>query len=282
MSARAEYSQPKIKGTSALLAIVGDPVAKVKSTDMVNQALFEQGIDAVLVPLHVPASGLAQAIQSLRAVENLKGVIVTTPHKNSVIPFLDEMDESVPVIGSCNLIKRTKEGKLIGTVGDGEGFIRGLKAQNHRVKGKDVYLAGAGPAASAMAFAIAKSGAKRLTLANRTREKAVKLAQALTRTYPSLEINVDLDGNIRGHDVVVNGTSLGTKDDDPLPLDISQLQPGTLVAEVIGTPDKTPLLLAAEARGCDIHYGRHVLAGQLELILEFLLGVVPASGSRAD
>lgn len=275
MSAKVDYLQPKIKGTSLLLAILGDPVTKVKSTDMVNQALFDAGIDAILVPLHVSSFGLGQAMQSLRVVENLKGVIITTPHKNAVIPFLDEMDRSVQIIGSCNLIKKTTEGRLVGAVGDGEGFIRGLKAQNRSVNDKDVYLVGAGPAASAMAFAIAKSGAKRLTLANRTTEKAVKLAQGVSQIFPSLEVNVDLNGDIRGYDVVVNGTSLGMQDDDPLPLDVSQLQAGTLVAEVIGTPDKTPLLLEAEARGCEIHYGSHVLAGQIELILEFLLGANP-------
>ena len=173
------------------------------------------------------------------------------------------------ITGCCNIIKRTEEGRLIGKLGDGEGFVRGLHFQGQSIKGKSVYLAGAGSAATAMAFALAGSGARHITVSNRTLEKAARLAKAVSQKYPF--VGVDVDGDIAGHDVVVNGTSLGMFDGDPLPIDVSKLRAGTLVAEVIGTPDKTPLLIEAEKRGCSIHYGRNILAGQLELIFDFLL-----------
>ena len=108
--------QPTIKGTSSLLAIVGDPVAKVKSTDMVNRALFEARLDAVLIPLHVSSTGVGEILQSLKFLLNLKGIVVTMPHKGAVIPFLDEADEP--------LAKGSERGRLIRMRGD-EGGVCG-------------------------------------------------------------------------------------------------------------------------------------------------------------
>jgi shikimate dehydrogenase len=154
-----------------------------------------------------------------------------------------------------------------------------LRLEGHEPRGKRVYMAGAGGAASAIAFAIAEAGAARLTIYNRTAAKAADLAARVHDAYPATETAVGT-GDPSGHDIVINGTSLGLKPGDALPFEIARLTPDVLVAEVIMIPETTALLAAASKRGNPIHLGRHMLDEQIRIMAEYILGPDGAQGSR--
>jgi shikimate dehydrogenase len=159
---------------------------------------------------------------------------------------------------------------------DGIGFATGLERAGIDIKGRRVYLVGAGGAANAIAFALADAGVAELTLANRTVAKAEHLASQLGRCYPQLRINIG-SSDPSDHDIVVNATSLGMRKGDPYPLDIAGLRLGMTVAEVIMKPEMTPLLAAARERGCRLHFGKPMLDCQLELMASFMGVLAPAS-----
>lgn len=258
-----------ITGRTALLAIVADPVAQARAPILVNRALAERGVDAVLVPFHVGTDGLAPLVRALRSVKNLAGAVFSMPHKTALVALLDEVTSAARQVGACNVVRREADGRLVGTMYDGEGFVAGLRSAGHDVRGRRVFLAGAGGAAAAIAFALGKHGAEALTIHNRTTATADSLATRVRGAWPALRVSLGSDP--RGHDVVVNATSLGMRSGDPLPLDVDGLGPGTLAAEVVISAAPTPFLAAAAARGATVHPGEPMLAAQIELILGYIL-----------
>ena len=168
-----------------------------------------------------------------------------------------------------NTIRREPDGSFTGTLLDGRGFASGLINQGHQIKGRRFYMAGAGGAGTALAFALADTGAAALTIHNRTRSRAEKLVAAVHAAYPAIDVKVGT-ADAGGHDVAVNATALGLKPDDGHSFDLASVDPSALVAEVVMKPDMTPLLIAAEKRGHAIHFGIHMLNSQLELMMQFL------------
>ena len=147
------------------MAILADPVHHVKTPQRINQAMAERGIDALMLPLHVAPQGLqAVVLQGLRQLQNLNGFAVTVPHKTSMVGLCDELTPEAVRMGAVNVVRRTSQGRLIGGNLDGEGFLQGLRNNGIEPSGSRAFLAGAGGAARAIAFALAKAGVRRLTL----------------------------------------------------------------------------------------------------------------------
>ncbi|MFS8039109.1 shikimate dehydrogenase family protein [Xanthobacter sp. AM11] len=265
----------EITGTTRLYGILADPIHHVKTPQMLNAFMAQEGIDGVTVPMHVGADDLAALMAGLKHMKNLGGLIVTVPHKTAVLDLCDEVTDSARRIGAVNTIRRTADGRLIGEMLDGKGFVGGLIAGGIAPEGRSAYLAGAGGAANAIAFALAQAGVSRLTIANRTRAKAEDLADRLKDAFPGLQVDIG-SPDPSGHDIVVNATSLGLRDGDPLPLDADRLAPEQIVAEIIMQPEQTALLKAAAARGCRVHFGKPMLACQRELMAAFLELSAPA------
>ncbi len=264
-----------VAGHARLYAIIGDPIAHVR-TPLVFNAFFEaHGMDAVCVPLHIRPQDLDAAIAGLRGIANLDGFIVTAPHKARLAALVDHLEGDGALVGAVNTVRRSADGRLSGTMLDGHGFVTGLARAGHAVAGRSVYLAGAGGAASALAFALAGAGIARLTVFNRTPERAEALLVRLKAAYPQLETALG-SRDPRGHDLAVNATPLGLEPDDPFSFDIDTLSPATLVAEVLMKPETTALLIAAAARGCPIHQGKHMLDGQRDLMMAYF-GLRPAA-----
>jgi shikimate dehydrogenase len=232
-----------------------------------------------MIPMHVAADGLATAFAGLRRIKNLGGVVVTVPHKTAALALCDAVSSRARQVGAINAVRREPDGRLVGDMFDGLGFVAGLERAGISVRGSRVYLAGAGGAANAIAFVLADAGAAELTIANRTVAKAEDLLRRLRQFYPRLPRRLG-SADPSGHELIVNATSLGLKQDDPLPLDVRRLTPGMTVAEIIMQPELTQLLAAAQASGCRIHLGRPMLDCQIELMASFM-GIiaepVPAS-----
>jgi shikimate dehydrogenase len=262
-------SAPAISGRTTVLAIVGDPLGQARTPALVNAALAARGLDAVLVALHVPREALRAVVDGLRAVRNFAGTVVTMPHKSAVAGLLDDLAPAARRIGAVNVARREAQGRLVGTMLDGEGFVAGLRRAGHEVRNRRVFLAGAGGAAGAIAFALAEHGAAALTIHNRTATRAEALVARVGGLWPALDVRRGDDP--AGHDLVVNATSLGMRDDDALPIDPARLGPGMLVAEVVIRPAPTLLLAEAARGGAATHGGETMLQAQVDLMIDFML-----------
>lgn len=259
----------EITGETKLFGILADPIHHVKTPQRMNEYLARANYDGVLVPFHAKPDNLATVLEGLRRLENLVGVIVTVPHKTAVLELCDDASDTTRKIGAANVVRREPDGRLTAHMLDGEGFVRGMQSCGHSVEGKSAYMAGAGGAANAIAFGLVQYGVSRLTIANRTAAKAEDLKARILDIHPQARIDIGTP-DPSGHDIVVNATSLGLKEGDALPMDVSRLDASQLVCEVIMQPEETALLRAAGERGCAVHYGAPMLASQIELMAEFL------------
>lgn len=259
-------AQPQaISGHTRLFAIIAEPIHHVKTPEEINALMASRGDDRVMVPLHVGPDQLADAVQGLRAMRNLDGFVVTVPHKGAIVPLCDSLSPMAQLVGAVNVVRRQADGRLHGDMLDGVGFVAGLRRAAIEPTGKAVYLAGAGGAAQAIAFALAQAGVARLTIANRTRAKAEQLVSRLAGLFPGVDLVVGT-ADPSAHDLVVNATSMGLRDTDEYPCDVQRLTPEQIVAEIIMQPEHTALLVAAAERGCRVHLGRPMLQCQVELM----------------
>ncbi len=268
----------EITGYTRLFGIVAHPIHHVKTPQRMNEHFARIGFDGVCVPFHVRPQQLPTAMTAFRTMENLGGVIVTIPHKTAILEYVDEISPVAQKIGAANVVRRNADGTLYADMLDGEGFVGGLRQAQIPVAGQTAYLAGAGGAANAVGFALVQAGVALLTIANRTESKAQDLRERILSLYPQAQIRIG-HGDPSGHNLVINGTSLGMKEGDELPLDVSRLTPDQRVCEVIMEPRLTPLLRKAEQRGCAIHYGAPMLACQIELMAQ-VLGAASKEASR--
>jgi shikimate dehydrogenase len=254
-----------ITGKTELWAIIGDPVAPLRSPALFNQAFADQGRDAVFVALEVGAGDLTAAWQGLSRIGNLQGVVVTMPHKEAILPLLDGLGPTARLTGTVNTVRRRPQGGWEGEMFDGEGFRDGVERAGHDWRGKRVLQVGCGAAGRAIALALARAGVAHLGLCDVSGERAAALAARLEGVAAPLD-----RPQVKGFDIVVNATPLGLRAGDPLPFDPGALAPGQVVADVIPNPEMTPLLQAAQARGCAIVTGRSMHEGQARLASAWL------------
>jgi shikimate dehydrogenase len=265
-----------ITGSTQLYAIIGDPVGHVRTPMAFNDYFAARNIDAVCLPIHIGRDDLARGWAGLRAILNLNGFIVTAPHKQESARLCDTLEGDGAYTEVVNTVRREPDGRFTGTLLDGRGFVNGMTSHGHEVKGRRFYIAGAGGAGTALSYALADSGAAALTIHNRTRWKAENLVAGVEKAFPACDVRLG-NADASGHDIVVNATSLGLKPDDSLSFDLASADPTALVAEVVMKPEMTPLLIAARQRGHQIHFGTHMLNGQLELMMQFFLLSAPSA-----
>lgn len=258
-----------LDGSTQLYGIVGDPIAAVRSPEVFNAMFARDGINAVLVPLHVAHGDIATAWAGLRSIRNLQGLIVTMPHKASVAPLLDELGDTARIVGAVNAARRGADGRWSGDMFDGIGFVDGLRAEGHEPRGWRVGLWGVGGAGSAIAVALAQAGVATLSVFDQDAARRDDLCRRLRAHFPALRIATQATAG-EGFDAVVNATPLGMKRTDALAFDPAALPRETLVVDVITKPEITPLLERAMATGHRVHSGRHMHLGQARRAAAFL------------
>ena len=264
----------KITGTTRLYVIFGDPLHKARSPETFNAIFAERGIDAVLVPAEVDAAGFAEAVRGFQRVRNCDGIVITMPHKQAMCALVDELQDNGRLAGAINVARRMPDGRWVGDMFDGRGYVAALRAHGVEPRGKRVHLIGAGGVARAMAMALAQAGVAEITLRDLDAARARSLADALTAAFPKLFART-VQADDYDRDIIANATPLGMREGDALPCDPGRIAPSTLVTDVIPKPDITPFLAAARARGCKVVTGRDMVEGQAGLIAEFL-GFPPA------
>lgn len=258
-----------ITGNTRLFGIIGHPIGHVRVPMTFNERFERDGVDGVSLPLHATPENFTAAVRGLQALENLGGFVVTAPHKQAMVALCDEVVGEARLVGAVNTVRRDPDGRLIGELFDGSGFVRGLLAHGHAVAGKRVFLLGAGGAGNALGFALAKAGAASITIHNRTVARAEDLAARIARAYPQCALAVG-PKDPRGFDIAANATSVGLRADDPLSFDVAGLDARTLVTEVIMKPERTALITAAAALGCPTQQGRYMLDYQMDLMFDFM------------
>lgn len=259
-----------MNGNTRVIVLMAWPTSHVRTPAFFNAMCGAREINAVLVPWSVPPERLAHAWEGLRYVDNLAGIILTIPHKQSAAKLCDTLEGDSAFLDVVNAVRRNADGTYTGRMYDGVGFVEGMLAKGIKLAGKRVLLLGAGGAATAIALALARQRIATLTIANRSREKASRLAEIVTRKVIDAVVHIG-SADPAGHDIIVNATSLGLKPEDALPCDVSRVEPGMVVADVIMQPAVTPLLVASAKRGARIHEGEHMVVPQLELFEQFLL-----------
>ena len=245
---------PAISGTTRLYGIVGDPVKASLSPVMQNAAFRALGIDAVYVPFPVAADRLAAAVRGLAAL-GVEGFNVTVPHKQALLPLLDRVLPDALALGAVNTVRR-EGARLIGTNTDGEGFLLSLRRDlGWAPQGKHVLLLGAGGSARAIAFCLLNAGVARLSIANRTAERATALVADTRTRFPAARVEaLPLEGAAGlAPDLLVNSTTLGMASNATgagrNPVDLARLGVREAVVDIVYNPLETPLLAQAHSLG---------------------------------
>ena len=257
-----------INGDTRLIAHLGYPTTTFKSSMIYNPWFAKHGINAAVVPLGVRTENFGDAFPEICRFTNFHGALITMPHKVSVITFLDDVSTAVKVAGSCNAVRRDHQGRLIGDMFDGAGFVRGVSRRGRSLGGKSVLVVGSGGVGSAIAASSAAAGAAEIAIYDVNVPAMKTLAERLAQNYPHLKVSLG-SNDPSGFDVVVNATPLGMKGGDPMPLDVSRLSPSTYVGEVVMKEETTAFLAAARARGCETQIGIDMLFEQIPAYLEF-------------
>jgi shikimate dehydrogenase len=258
----------RIRGTTALIAHIGFPTDAFKSPLIYNPYFEQAGIDAVVVPMGCRAEHFPNLLAAVFTLTNIRGALITMPHKISAVAELNEASPAVRIAGSCNAVRRMEDGRLYGDLFDGEGFVRALRRKGCPLAGASALVAGAGGVGSAIAASLAAAGATSIALFDIQRERAQALSDRLASMYPSLELTID-PNDPAGRDIVVNATPMGMDDDDPMPVDVGRIGPETWVGDVVMAPETTRFLIAAKARGCRVQVGAEMLFEQIPAYLEF-------------
>jgi shikimate dehydrogenase len=257
-----------ISGKTTVVAHLGYPTFAFKAPMIYNPWFDKKGIDAVVVPMGVKPEEYRAIFPLLFKMSNIRGALVTMPHKVTTSGLLDRVSAAVEIAGSCNAILKRPDGSLDGEMFDGIGFTRAAKAQGFDFAGADCLIVGAGGVGSAIAAAIAPERPRSVALYDVREGVAEALADRLRRHYPGLDIRLGGNDPV-GYGLVVNATPLGMTEGDPLPFDPERLSPGALVGDVVLGAGVTPLLQAAARHGCRTLVGTDMLFEQIPAYLEF-------------
>lgn len=262
------HPDPHITGRTRLYGLVGDPLATAKSPELLNRLFVERRADAACVPFVVKADDLSAFVTGARAMGNLSGMLVTMPHKQKMLAFVDELHPTAREVGALNVIRCRDDSRWVGAMFDGLGCVLGMQWEGHHPANKSVLLVGAGGAGRAIAFAVASAGARTLTIFDVDERRADELVRSVAASTGCRTLLGAPDP--RGCEIVINATALGMKPDDAMPVDPDRLEPGSIVVDIINAPAPTPLCRAARERGCRTQDGGPMHEGQAVHALRFL------------
>jgi len=254
-----------ISGKTRVCGVIGDPIEHTLSPIMHNAAFKALKLDFAFLAFKVKAADVEKAVSGMRAL-GINGLNVTMPHKSAVINYLDEVDQAAKAIGSVNTILN-KDGRLFGFNTDGVGALQALRENGVEPRGKKVLLLGAGGAARAIAYTLARE-ADELVILNRTAKQAAELANLLKQTFDRKVVADTLSPNaikdtLQDSDVLINATSVGMKPNaNQTPVAFEWLRPDLAVMDIVYNPVETKLAKDAKAAGAKVVSGFEMLIYQ--------------------
>jgi shikimate dehydrogenase len=260
---------PALSGATRIHVTIGDPIAQVKSPAGLTAGFVAREHNAIMIPMQVKSADVDEFFRLMKRVPNLDGIVITVPHKPAAFRHCDVTSERSRVLGVANVMRRERDGTWRGDMTDGGGFVDALKRNGFDPSGKRVLQVGAGGAGSALALALASAGVAELALCDldaARRDAVLKRIAANGRSNAKPGVP-----DPSGYDLVVNATPAGMFPGDPSPVDASKLEARMFVADIITKPLLTPLLAAAQARGCRTQDGLALFEAQSEFLTDFLL-----------
>ena len=236
--------------------VIGNPIGHSLSPKLHNYWIKENNLDAIYEKKQINEIDIKDIINKVKNNE-INGVNVTLPFKKSVISFLDELGDFAKKTYSVNTIYKNNN-KIVGENTDVVGFKNAIEHSKYTVKGKKIFILGAGGVTSSIIHALNQMGASTIMLSNRTKEKA----ESLKKIYPNLEL-VNW-GNIKNFDMIINTTSLGLKKNDKIDINHDEIGNGKFFYDLIYNPKKTNFLLEAQKRGNKIENGKMMFIYQAQ------------------
>ncbi len=250
------YNISKINKDTTLLGVIGEHAEKSKSKFMHNTNFKDLGLNFVYVPLKVRKTELKEFMANFRKFE-FKGGAVTVPHKQEIVNQIKELDETAKKIGATNTLVEDNN-KITGFNTDFVGGVDALKEKTE-LRNKKVLVIGAGGGARAVVFGLKQEDAK-ITITNRTHEKAVKLAQEFEVNHDKIE---NMKNLIENNDIILNTTSVGMNPNvNESVIKKEDLIEGKLVMDIVYTPIETKLVKIAKEKNCQVITGERMLIYQ--------------------
>lgn len=257
-----------LSGKTTLIAHIGYPTEAFKAPLIYNPWFEKHGIDAMVVPMGVKAEDYTLSLRQIFKFSNVRGALVTMPHKVTTIGLADEVSITAKIAGAANALLKRADGTLLADQFDGAGFARGVARKGFKTRGSRILVIGTGGVGSPIAASLAADGAASISLFDVNAASAEGLASRLKTYYPEMEVRL-ASNDPEGFDLVVNATPLGMNPGDPLPFDVTRLAPSTFVGEVVMKQEITPMLKGAIARGCRYQVGTDMLFEMIPAYLEF-------------
>jgi len=267
----------RIDANTQYLGLFGNPVGHSLSPLLHNHILQKMGCNCIYLPFAVPGEQLKDAVNAIRSL-NFRGVNVTIPHKEAVIPYLDDVSPEAAACGAVNVISN-ENGRLRGYNTDGAGFIASLQEAEVPLQGKALFI-GAGGAARSLAVSLAAQGISRLDFVDIDLQRAQALAASLPLDVPAGAhvMNEEKFTQLaRFSNIIINCTPVGMyPDTNKSPVaTLDMLQPGTVVCDIIYNPLNTAFLAMGQAQGLKTINGLSMFVHQAALSLEIWLGIKP-------
>lgn len=271
-----------ISGKTQIVGIIGDPITHSLSPLMQNAAFASAGLDYVYIPFAVNPDNLGTAVSGLKAL-GVCGFNVTIPHKTTIIPFLDKLDETAEAAGAVNTVHLSGD-LLVGYNTDGDGLVDSLAVDLEFVPGEtQILIIGAGGAARGAVAALCRSGAKKLLICNRTLDNALAIKDDMNSHYRETCIEVFAQNQIDKQKLIstsllINTTSLGMKGESIDGVNLTQMPNHVKVYDMVYSFSETPLLKDAAVLGLQAANGLGMLVGQGERAFNIWTGRKPPQG----
>jgi shikimate dehydrogenase len=257
-----------INGHTELIAHIGYPTHSFKAPMIYNPWFDKAGVNARVVPMGCKPEEYAEFLKLVFKLSNIRGALITMPHKVTTIGLLDVVFPAAAIAGACNAVRLGPNGELQGDMFDGEGFVRGVQRKGLKLQGARALVVGAGGVGCAIAASLAATGVASLGLFDVNSSSADRLAGRLRQHYPALQV-ITGSNDPTGFDLVVNATPMGMNVGDAMPMDVSRIASTTFVGEVVMKTEMTSFLAAAAERGCRVQIGTDMLFEQIPAYLEF-------------
>ncbi|WP_312502002.1 shikimate dehydrogenase [Lacrimispora sp.] len=264
--------EKRISGKTGLLGLIGSPVGHSGSPAMYNYCFEKLGLDYAYLAFDIKVDEVEKAIDAIKTFR-MRGCNVTMPCKNEAVKYMDELSPAARIIGAVNTIVN-EDGRLIGHITDGQGFVDNLRDHGVEIKHKKIIVCGGGGAAAAIQVQCALEGAREISVFNIKDaffERTLQTAEKIRQEKPECVVNVfdiaDIEKmreEIASSDILANATILGMKpmDNESVVKDVAMFRPGLVVVDAVYNPKKTKMLREAKAAGCTCIDGQGMLVWQ--------------------
>lgn len=259
-----------INGSTRVFAIMGDPIAQVRSPQDFTERFATAGMNAVFIPAHIREHEFDQVAPGFLKLANLAGLVITLPYKARMLPFCSRVGRAAEVIGAVNVMRREPDSSWTGDMFDGVGFVWAAQSKAD-LRRRRVLQFGAGGAGSGIAYSLAEAGVASIDLSDPRRERVQVLIDRLTPAFPNCRF-AEATSERTGYDMIVNASTVGMRPGDGLPGEIGALTCNSIVGEVVNSEAPTALEQLAIEQGCPHVRGLEMHAAQMDTLMHYLTG----------